>query len=1255
MPPLVDRAKFDELCLKHGPGKCADSVFGNLCSDAGTLTREKVMEMSRYTDVYLSHERGIDVHGRYTHDRIKKLAKFLRDSGFLVWLDEEQASKFGCVFNPKERARQGIENTQVVLVFLTKRYSDLLERFLHAHTNINLNAASGVASSDSGEQCGFEFEHGMGFKGNKHLRAVVPCVMEKRMMEKSNWGPRLLETLGQRFIVDLSDFESNPEVLPDLRNFLFSAVGSPLLQGGPFLKNKNAELTSTKGRHFHWLREQCNFTHIKASKYAEALVAHGIMSTTRLFFHLEKNSRYLIDDMRLDDANDAATIARAIRSDVRSNIDPVNQNSIDKVIEEKNSSKQLAVDFENQKVESEKAWVKQVYEDEEMCREDHQSRRYMFNVYMHEVETTSKATASVRLEEAVQFDMALREGEKMLRQDILSGSVRHVELQRRRDMIDMCTLTSPSLAAAHIRRIAGNLHAALRRSVPSKFGDTGQYEPPVAADKPPVLVDQPSDTNWHRLLEEVACALVMTKRVCQDDPDAQRQMTDKGVLKVILLLLLPPCTNTVNIFTVPDAKTIHHAATYSDPALFERLQRIVPINVSVATAGIDALRYLCRCKDDSTDMSGNNDRNVFLLGQAGTIDLILGIIKQHLRSIKRGALFKQRMLALGNVGSNARRRVIPAKHQTSSSHNAFRAISDAESIERSTHAVFAALECIFSMAGRTIDHPNKLRFEQARAFEVLLMCSHSLKDSPIVFRWAGKLIVLLFSEKTDPGVHGRLCNMVTGCLRRFVAVPGSCSGGCIAVSHLSYISALVELLAPVLARKAHRDAAATTARMKVRSGPAPADNIKSFFAAVQNSLSYWLRERGAAELCLECIARHYQHESEGAKVVACAARALGNLCFRNIHNKELFLHPSNVQILIDAATFHHDKASVMAEILFALGNLVDISGAQEHQERLSDDDGCGLNSTTTPPTPFKSSSACTLSDGNVAATLFVSRGAVEIVQTAMVEHRDNADCCYMAMHAFGKLLFGTLHARNLPLLNRIICIGTCDQVCKAMLNHPQRLDLFILGCQALQLVATSQYDDVTQGTQRIIKASCCEAVNLGMRTATFALVELFSRPSVVQSPDITMQEEDGGRHDPLLFSGTAFFSGCLTIQLMLRSIRPAEFLAALKRHGLLQTFTAAPVARIRAMLLQIKQCCDLGQVGGSIVLGQALMFVQAACDLDHLSPEQRAEEASNNNPSLYPRRIEFFPLVSAERYEECLRGLFDILGLDYQNWVESKS
>jgi len=1319
VPKSVDRKAFHDLCQKHGPGRVDDSVFTNLCGDDGTITRERLSELFRLTDAMMSYESGIDAHGRYNQDRVKQVAKFLRERGFLVWLGDDEAKRFGCIFDPKERSREGIENTQVVLVFVTKRYSDLLERHLHAHVNINLDSGAGSAGGDTSELCGFEFEYALGFRGSNYLRALVPCAMENNMTDKRNWGPRLREALGQRFLVDLSNFEADPEALPAFSDFLRSAVGSPLLQGGPFIKNKNAELTSTRGRHFHWLREKCSFTQKKASMYADVFVAHNIVSSVRLFNCIELNARYLVDVLKIDDAVDAAILAGALSADVRGNIDRENQDKIDVVMCGKKAVSAAALDLEVASIQNEKAWVGQVHEDEEMRAEDRCSKQYFFNSYMENVIAGSKASSAVRLEEAVQFDAVLREGELMLRQDILAGSIKYTESQRRKALADMCTLVNPSSAAAHVRRVAGVLHVALKHSVPSRQGDSqaphapqvhgdcskttgkGPRDSPSVvgssvggcspqADKagPLLLVDQPKDTNWHRLLEEVVHALVMVKRVCFDKPEVQRMMTDKGVLKVLLLLLYYPCTNTSNLFVVPDTKTLEalHPHDPLRPLLlknyFENVSSpnaSLPTTTSVSIAGVDAVRYLCRCRDDSTDMTGNNDRNVFLLGQAGAIEIVLGIIKQHLWSIKQGA--------------------------------------SPESVQRSTRAVYAALECIFAMAGRSIDHPNKVRFAQARAFEVLLMCSHNLQDSPTVFRWVGKLVVLLFTEKTDIKVHGRLCKMITGSLRRFVEVAGSCTGGCIAVSHLSFVSALVELLAPAVAHAVTRRDVGSKGRGggggALTGGSGEAQASSSFLASIQNSLSYWLRERGAAQLCLECIQRHYRDPAEGPPLVSSAARAIGNLCYRNQDNKHLFLDPANVQVLIDAAAFHRGTAFVIAELMFAFGNAVDLvtssfltttatsapPGAQarasvgEEGETLAGSSPAAstaalrplsLSPPRSPPAPARGApiqvpesppvpSLNTQIPTVTAATLLVSRGAVELIQSALVEHRGNADCCLCAIHAFGKLLHGALAARNLTLVQRIICIGTCDQVCKAMAKHPDRLDIFTLGCQALQTIITSPYDDITQGTQRILNAQCCQVVNLGIRTATSALVNLFSRPSVVQSPDISMADEAimsettlGGatgtgtgtvaRHDPLLYSGAAFFTGCRTIHLMLtKSIRRASFLQALEKHGLLQTITSAPVARVRAMILQVKACHDLGQVGGNIVLGQAMVFVQAACDVDQLTPEQKAQEASSNNPSCYPRRVEFFELVSAEDHVDTLSSLFDTLGLDYPNWVEGKS
>ena len=1280
-PPLVDRRTFHELCVKYGPGKVADEVFTNMCSEGeDVIDRDTLLSLSRHTDVFLSYEGGIDCNGRYTGDRVKAVNKALRGAGFLTWFGEEQALRHGCIFDPQERSKEGIENTQLLLVFVTKRYSDLVERRLHSHVNINLDSGAGSAGGDTGELCGFEFEHGWDFKGKNYLRALVPCVLEERMKDVKNWGPRLRETLGRRFLMDLTNFESDPEVLPDFFKFITSAIGVPLKKGGPFLQKKNADLTSTKGRHYRWLRDRCTLPQPKAVQYAEAFEAQGIMSTSRLFHCLEKNARYLQDSLLVTDETDAACISKAVQLDIRGNINRENQDKITSVLAQKKEVSLKTLQQDLDRLDWEKAHVREAYEDEEMRKHDRHSKSLFFNMYIDEVQANHRAASNARLEAAVIYDTALREGEQMLDEDILSSEVAKAEKQRRKDLCELCVLTNANVAAAHVRRLSEMLSKALSRSPPSPLGDrfvpTAQAKSSAVASSGVSLVEQPQDTNWHRLLEELTHTLLMVRRICESSPETQKALTDKGVLKVIQLLLSPACTKTSNLFVVPSARTIEAARLCNSPHIDELLTlSLSPTLTSVSVAGIEAVRYLCRCQRDSTDLSGNNDRNVFLLGQAGAIEHILSIIMQHLRSIKHGVEAKR-----NTIGAAVNDDHLQAKQQCQPE-----AVSQEELVRRSTGAVFSALECIFSLSGRGRDHPNKAKFAEAGVFEVLLRCSQSLQDSPIVFRWVGKLLVLLFDETSDPKVRGRVCTMVTRSLRRFIDVAGACTGGCTALGHLAFVSVLTELYEPSLAARASfmllkttgplspssSNSAAVATSAFVSSPPAPHDtgDVSSFIASIQNSITYWLRERGAALMCLECIEKHYLHPQEGAPLVASAARALGNLCYRNAATKALFLDPASVKVVVDAAKHLVGCSFAMAELLFAMGNLVDISSAQGQGEDMPPDSGFSTNNASktlfpaldaayaeTKPTP--ATATTTFGSGSCAPTaaeLLVSTGAMELVQTALVDHRDNPDCCYMGLHAFAKMFYCVLQAHNVTLAQRIICIGTCDQVCKTMLRHPDRLDIFLFGCQALDLVITSPFDGITQGTQRIISAACCEAINTGLRTATAAPVTIFARPTVVQSPDVH-KEEDGGQHDPLLYAGAAFFTGCRTVQLMLRrSIRPKDFLAGLQKHGILSSLGSAPVARVRAMMLQVKRCTDLGELCGNIALNQAMMYVQAGCEAEHLSAEQKADEASSNNPSCYPRRVEFFGLVPAHKHEENLMNLFELLALDWANWAENKS
>ena len=75
--------------------------------------------MAHNTDIFLSHNWGIDKLGRNNHDRVSTINKELKNLGYRTWFDEERIK--GEIVN---RMADGIERTQCVIVFITKKYLD---------------------------------------------------------------------------------------------------------------------------------------------------------------------------------------------------------------------------------------------------------------------------------------------------------------------------------------------------------------------------------------------------------------------------------------------------------------------------------------------------------------------------------------------------------------------------------------------------------------------------------------------------------------------------------------------------------------------------------------------------------------------------------------------------------------------------------------------------------------------------------------------------------------------------------------------------------------------------------------------------------------------------------------------------------------------------------------------------------------------------------------------------------------------------
>ena len=71
------------------------------------------------TDVFLSHNWGQDALDRDNHDRVLRVNDLLTDAGYTTWCDSEQM-----IGDIADRMVEGIDNTRVVLVFITRRYME---------------------------------------------------------------------------------------------------------------------------------------------------------------------------------------------------------------------------------------------------------------------------------------------------------------------------------------------------------------------------------------------------------------------------------------------------------------------------------------------------------------------------------------------------------------------------------------------------------------------------------------------------------------------------------------------------------------------------------------------------------------------------------------------------------------------------------------------------------------------------------------------------------------------------------------------------------------------------------------------------------------------------------------------------------------------------------------------------------------------------------------------------------------------------
>ena len=143
--------------------------------------------MSHSTDVFLSHNWGKDELGRNNHDRVSFINDELQKYGYRTWFDEVQLKT-----KLLSQIAHGIEHTQGVIVFITKRYHDK------------------VIGEDDGDYCKLEFNYAAKKKTSAKMLAVV---MESNMRDSIKWNGTVGVIFADNMFIDMSGDLNNQDYL----------------------------------------------------------------------------------------------------------------------------------------------------------------------------------------------------------------------------------------------------------------------------------------------------------------------------------------------------------------------------------------------------------------------------------------------------------------------------------------------------------------------------------------------------------------------------------------------------------------------------------------------------------------------------------------------------------------------------------------------------------------------------------------------------------------------------------------------------------------------------------------------------------------------------------------------------------------------------------------------------------------------------------------------------------------------------------
>ena len=133
--------------------------------------------------VFLTHTWVEDELNRNNHARVGIINKLLKDQGFKTWFDDDKM--VGHIY---QKMAEGIDESDIILVFITKVYMEKLNRKGH-------------------DNCKKEFTYAI-----TRNKKMLPIVMEPCMRDPSQWVGNLGVNLAGDLYIDMSETDSENNI-----------------------------------------------------------------------------------------------------------------------------------------------------------------------------------------------------------------------------------------------------------------------------------------------------------------------------------------------------------------------------------------------------------------------------------------------------------------------------------------------------------------------------------------------------------------------------------------------------------------------------------------------------------------------------------------------------------------------------------------------------------------------------------------------------------------------------------------------------------------------------------------------------------------------------------------------------------------------------------------------------------------------------------------------------------------------------------